>query len=121
MKIIIFLISMLWTTVSYATIEEYDLYFMQMPMVCGEHADVDRYITDNKFTPINVSFGKEGSSNDGEIVFVLTYYINDKKETLAVAQTKDDPYTCMIFHTFDMRMNEKLFGTNTWQISKSVV
>jgi hypothetical protein len=113
MKIIIFLMTLLWTTSSYATLEEYDLYFMQMPMVCGEHADVDRYITDNKFTPINVSFGKEGSSTDGEIVFVLTYYINDKKETLAVAQTANDPYTCMIFHTFDMRMNEKLLGTDT--------
>jgi hypothetical protein len=27
----------------------------------------------------------------------------------------------MIFHTFDMKMNESLLGTGTWQISKSVI
>tara|TARA_Y100000592_G_C5428878_1_gene297241 strand:- start:509 stop:892 length:384 start_codon:yes stop_codon:yes gene_type:complete len=87
---------------------DYNLHWMQMPMMCGMPADVDRYIADNKFTPINVSFGKENAKEDGIMVFAITYYINDRHQTLAVAETPNDPYKCMIFHTFDMQMNTSL-------------
>ena len=92
---------------------KYNLYMMQYPMMCGLPADVDRYIEDNKFTPINVSFGKENANKNGSIVFAITYYINDEHQTLAVAETANDPYKCMIFHTFDMVMNTNLLGSNT--------
>ena len=97
-------------------IGEYNLQFMSYPMMCGLPEDVDRYIKDNEFTPINVSFGKESAKEDGNIVFAITYYINDKHQTLAVAETPNDPFKCMIYHTFDMQMNTTLLpGTNTWQ------
>ena len=87
---------------------EYNLQFMSYPMMCGLPEDVDRYIKDNEFTPVNVSFGKENAKEDGNIVFAITYYINDKHQTLAVAETPTDPYKCMIFHTFEMQLNPKL-------------
>jgi|TARA_B110000444_G_scaffold183717_1_gene172704 hypothetical protein len=94
--------------------EKYDLFGMTMPMMCGLPVTVDQYIKDNGFTAINISFGKENAKEDGEIVFAITYYINDKRQTLAVAESPTDPYKCMIFHTFDMIMNENLLsGTNT--------
>tara|TARA_R110002073_G_scaffold216851_2_gene377037 strand:+ start:278 stop:565 length:288 start_codon:yes stop_codon:yes gene_type:complete len=94
--------------------EKYDLFGMTMPMMCGLPVSVDQYIKDNGFTAINISFGKENAKEDGEIVFAITYYINDKRQTLAVAESPTDPYKCMIFHTFDMIMNENLLsGTNT--------
>ena len=108
--------ALLSATISYAetTTSKYNLYMMQYPMMCGSPADVDRYIVDIKFTPINMSFGKENANEDGEIVFAITYYINDKHQTLAVAETPNDPYKCMIFHTFDMIMNQQLLlGTDT--------
>ena len=89
-------------------IGKYNLQFMSYPMMCGLPEDVDRYITDNEFTPINVSFGKENAREEGRIVFSIIYYINDKHQTLAVAETPNDPYKCMIFHTFEMEMNPKL-------------
>ena len=89
-------------------IGKYNLYLMQYPMMCGTPENVDQYISDNKFTPINVSFGKESAKEDGNIVFAITYYINDNHQTLAVAETPNDPYKCMIFHTFDMEMNPTL-------------
>tara|TARA_B100000902_G_scaffold389907_1_gene437906 strand:- start:356 stop:679 length:324 start_codon:yes stop_codon:yes gene_type:complete len=93
---------------------KYNLRMMSYPMMCGLPEDVDRYIADNEFTAINVSFGKEGAKEDGDIVFAITYYINDKHQTLAVAETPNDPYKCMIFHTFDMIMNNNLLkGRNT--------
>ena len=87
---------------------EYNLQFMSYPMMCGLPEDVDRYIKDNEFTIVNVSFGKENAKEDGMIVFAVKYYINDKHQTLAVAETPTDPYKCMIFHTFEMQLNPKL-------------
>ena len=109
MKKLIIIICLLWATISFADDkEQYNLQMMHYPMMCGLPADVDRYIIDNQFTPINVSFGKENANEDGNIVFAITYYINDKHQTLAVAETPNDPYKCMIFHTFDMQMNTSL-------------
>ena len=116
MKKLLILICLLWSTISYAEedYQKYNLYMMQYPMMCGSPEDVDRYIVANKFTPINVSFGKENAKEDGIIVFAVTYYINDKHQTLAVAEAPNDPYKCMIFHTFDMQMNTNLLpGTQT--------
>ena len=114
MKSIIIILSLLWSTISYADMEEYDLFGMTMPMMCGLPIVVDKYIEDKGFTAINVSFGKESAKEDGEIVFAITYYINDKRQTLAVAESPVDPYKCMIFQTFDMIMNKNLLsGTNT--------
>jgi len=114
MKSIIIILSLLWSTISYADMEKYDFFGMTMPMMCGLPVVVDKYIEDKGFTAINVSFGKEGAKEDGEIVFAITYYINDKHQTLAVAESPSDPYKCMIFQTFDMIMNKNLLsGTNT--------
>ena len=114
MKKLLILICLLWNTTSYADMKKYDLFGMTMPMMCGLPVTVDQYIKDNGFTAINISFGKENAKEDGEIVFAITYYINDKRQTLAVAESPTDPYKCMIFHTFDMIMNENLLsGTNT--------
>ena len=113
---IVFLLGMtlVWNHAKAETPSKYNLYMMQYPMMCGTPENVDQYISDNKFTPINVSFGKESAKEDGNIVFAITYYINDKHQTLAVAETPNDPFKCMIFHTFDMQMNTNLLpGTNT--------
>ena len=117
MKKILISICLLFATISYADeYERYNLMMMSYPMMCGLPSDVDRYITDNKFTPINVSFGKENAKEDGAIVFAITYYINDKHQTLAVAEAPNDPFKCIVFQTFDMQMNTNLLpGTDTWQ------
>ena len=108
MKKLLILICLLWNTTSYADMEKYDLFGLSMPMMCGLPIVVDKFIEDKRFTAINISFGKEGAKEDGEIVFAITYYINDKHQTLAVAESPVDPYKCMIFHTFDMIMNNNL-------------
>ena len=116
MKKILISICLLFASISYAEedLKKYNFMMMSYPMMCGSPADVDRYIIDNKFTPINVSFGKENANENGGIVFAITYYINDKHQTLAVAEAPNDPMKCMIYHTFDMQMNTNLLpGTQT--------
>ena len=84
---LVFLFSMI-LTFNHAKAEdkrsEYNLQFMSYPMMCGFTRDVDRYIKDNEFTIVNVSFNKENAKEDGNnIVFAIKYYINDKHQTLA--------------------------------------
>ena len=114
-KLLLTICIILFTTISYAEEEskKYNLMMMTYPMMCGMPEEVNRYIMDHKFTAINVSFGKEGATEDGDVIFAITYYINDKHETLAVAEAPNDPFKCMIFHTFDMQMNTNLLGTQT--------
>ena len=112
MKKLIIIICLLWSTITYA-VEKYELFGMNMPMMCGTPETIDQYIKDKKFTPVNLSFGKENAKPEGTPIFLLTYYINDKEETLAVAESPNDPLKCVVFHTFDMKMNPSLLGTGT--------
>ena len=108
MKKILIALTLLWSTISYADLEDYDFFTMNMPMLCGLPATVDRYIEDNNFVVINISFGKENGKQNGEILFAVKYYINDKFQTIAVAETLTDPSKCILFVTFDMKMNSNL-------------
>ena len=113
MKKLIILICLLYNTISHADIKDYDLFSLSMPMLCGLPETVDKFIKDNKFTAINISFGKENGKQDGEIVFAVKYYLNDKRQTIAVAEAPNDPYKCIMYVTFDMQMNSNLLGTDT--------
>ena len=115
MKKILIALTLLWSTISYADIEDYDFFTMNMPMLCGLPATVDKYIEDNKFVVINMSFGKENGKQDGEILFAIKYQINDKYQTIAVAETPTDPTKCILFVTFDMIMNTKLLNSKDIQ------
>lgn len=111
MKKIIAVVVLLLTTLCYAEEEQrYNFWLSQAPMVCGTPSEVQKYVENNGFTPINLSFGRESSNPNGEIVFMVTYYINEYNQTLATFDTQAGTERCIIFHTFNMRMNESLLG-----------
>lgn len=112
MKKITIILTLLWSTLTYAE-PPYNFEMYQQPLICGGSVEIDRYVEDNKFTPITASVGRLGSNPEGEIVYFLTYYINERYETLAVAQIPNDDTRCILFHTFNMKMNNKLTGTDT--------
>ena len=113
MKKIIIVLTLFWSTISYADLEDYDFFSMNMPMLCGLPVTIDKFIKDNKFTAINISFGKEDGKEDGEVIFAVKYYINDKRQTIAVAEVPTDPNKCILYITHDMIMNNNLFGKDT--------
>ena len=91
MKKLLLLICLLWNTTSYADFENYELFGMNMPMMCGTPESVDMYIKDNSFTPINISFGKEKAKPDGIALYAVTYYINDKAENSSSSRDTNRP------------------------------
>jgi len=90
--------------------KEYDVYSAQVPIMCGTPDVIESYITDNKFVPINVSAGRQGAKSDGKIMFLITYYINEESQTLATIDIPSNVERCIIFHTFDLIMSEKLLN-----------
>ena len=93
--------------------DHYNFYLNQYPLICGHQDEVNKYIIDHKFTAVNISVGREGSNEDGSIVFLVTYYINQMNQTLAVTELPNSPEKCILFHTFNLRMNESLIGKDT--------
>ena len=117
MKKLILILSLLFTTISYAGHEEhndsdikkYDFWWEQIPVVCSYSSEIQRWANDKNFIPVNMSVGREGGKQDGQIVYIIVYYINDSGQTFASVQTPDNPdQSCIVFRTFDLRINEGL-------------
>ena len=48
-------------------IQKYNFYWDQVPVVCGAPEEIDRWANDKGFTPLSLSYGKEGGDKDGSI------------------------------------------------------
>ena len=56
-----------------------------------------------------MSVGRENGSPNGQIVYIVVYYLNDSGQTFAAVSTPDSPnQTCIVFRTFDLRINDGL-------------
>jgi len=112
MKKLLLLICLLWNTTSYADTEEkeYQFYGSKVPIICSTPQEVERYVVDNKFVPITISVGREGSTPEGSIVFLITYYISDTYETLVTLDVPNGIERCILFHTFNLVMNADLLS-----------
>ena len=87
---------------------EYDFWWSNMPSVCGMSAEVDKWIEKHKFIPVSVSFGRDGGRPDGEIVYIVTLFTNDKYEQTTTVQTPNGNEVCILYKTFDMKLNPAL-------------
>tara|TARA_R100000152_G_C6678664_1_gene113095 strand:- start:170 stop:523 length:354 start_codon:yes stop_codon:yes gene_type:complete len=92
----------------------YDFYWNQMPTVCAIKSELNRWLEDNNFHPVSMSFGRENGREDGKVVYAVVVYINDNYEMAAIVETPDDSEGCIVFRTFNMQLNRNLKpGSNT--------
>ena len=116
MKRILLILSLLFASFAYAEHEEqesdikqYNFWWEQLPAICSTNDEINRWATDNKFVPLNVSYGRAGGKPDGEIVYMIVYWMNDTTQSFASVQTPDNPNnTCILFRTFDVVLNKTL-------------
>ena len=98
--------SFLISSVSIAEEVDMNLYIRSVPAVCGSPDAVASYIDRKELLPLNISFGKEGGVNEGKIVYIITYYVNEEaSESLASVNVPDTTETCILYHTYDMIHN----------------
>jgi hypothetical protein len=90
-------------------IQKYNFYWDQVPVVCGAPEEIDRWANDKGFTPLSISYGKEGGDKDGTVVYIVVYYLNkDNGETFATVTTPTGSDVCVIFRTFNLQLNPKI-------------
>jgi len=78
----------------------YDLYWQQVPAVCGAPPEVQRYISDEDFKPVHLSLGRTASLPDGEPVYMVTYY-EKEDQILVTVDVSGGNETCIMFRTFN--------------------
>ena len=100
MKKLILILSLLCTSVFANEELTYDLYWQQVPAVCGSPEEVQRYIFDEDFKPEHLSLGRTASLPDGEPVYMVTYYENDD-QILVTVDIAGGNETCILFRTFN--------------------
>ena len=80
--------------------ETYDLYWQQIPAVCGAPPEIQRYISDEDFKPVHLSLGRVSSLPDGEPVYMISYYENDD-QILVTVDVSGASETCILFRSFN--------------------
>ena len=79
------------------------LYWSNVPVICGITDNVKLYLEENEFVLESFSVGRQGAKQDGQPVYMVTYYVSKKQEQSAT--TIDVPSQlerCMLFHSFDL-------------------
>ena len=79
---------------------KYDLYWQQVPAVCGAPPEIQRYISDEGFKPVHLSLGRASSLPDGEPVYMVTYY-EKEDQILVTVDVSGSVETCILFRSFN--------------------
>ena len=110
MKILILLITFLLTSIAFSEEQKkYDFYWDNIPVVCAAPEEIDRWAEHKGFTPLSISYGREGGKRDGQVVYIVVYYLNKSNgETFATVTTPTSPDVCVVFRTFGLQLNPKI-------------
>ena len=88
--------------------EQGQLYWLQMPVICGTSESVLAYIEKNEMTLVNVSVGRDRAKPDGEPVFIVSYYVDPTQTiSLVVMSTMNGLESCMLYKSFDLKFKGK--------------
>jgi hypothetical protein len=80
------------------------LYWMQMPVVCGTAKTVIEYIKEHKFILVYVGVGKQNGKDTGKPVYVISEFVTeDMKQSLSVVSTFTMTESCIMFRGFDLK------------------
>ena len=92
-------------------VEKFNFWWEQVPAVCSTSEEIERWAEFKKFNPINISFGREGGTPDGQIVYIVVYWMNEDQESFASVSTPERPdQSCIVFRTFDLKLNVGLLN-----------
>jgi hypothetical protein len=105
MKKLITLLAILFsTTVIAEEIENnYSLYEIPIPVICGQSDMVDKFLINEGLTAKTLSLGREGGKKDGTVIFLITHYESlEKSKSAATVQVTNSDEACILYFTFDI-------------------
>ena len=82
------------------------VWWEHIPAICIENNVLEEYADRKELQLLNLSFGREGGKPDGEIVYIISYWVNvHNDQSMATVMTPGSTYSCVLFRTFDMQLN----------------
>ena len=104
-KLLLTIFTLLFTSVSYAE-HQSDMtkyYFAQVPALCSTPDVIQKYLDHYDFEPYHLSLGREGMEENGQPVYMVTYYVSKSMEQSATTiDVPSQAERCMLFHSFDL-------------------
>jgi hypothetical protein len=82
------------------------VWWQQVPAVCVDKQVLYDFAFRKELQPLNRSYGRTGGREDGEVVYIVTYWVNiHNDQSMASVQVPGGDYECVLFRTFDMELN----------------
>ena len=82
------------------------VWWEKVPAVCVTQTDLYEFAFRKELQPLNRSFGRKGGSEDGEVVYIITYWVNiHNDQSMASVMVPGADYECVLYRTFDMELN----------------
>ena len=82
------------------------VWWEHIPAICVDNQVLEDYADRKELQLLNLSFGREGGKPDGEIVYIISYWVNvHNDQSMATVMTPGSTYSCVLFRTFDMQLN----------------
>ena len=108
--VFIFGMTLTW---NHAKAEEKDMrdllpgfWWEQIPAICVDDKSLWGYAQSKDLQPLNVSYGRVNGKEDGEVVYIVTYWVNvHDNQSMSSVKTPGSKYSCILFRTFDLQLN----------------
>jgi len=82
------------------------VWWERVPAVCVEKQSLYDFAFRKELQPLNRSYGRAGGREDGEVVYIITYWVNiHNDQSMASVQVPGADYECVLYRTFDMELN----------------
>ena len=82
------------------------VWWEHIPAICIDNEVLEDYAERKDLQLLNISFGREGGQENGQIVYVVSYWVNvQNNQSMATVMTPGSTYSCVLFRTFDLQLN----------------
>ena len=82
------------------------VWWEHIPAICVDNQVLEDYAERKGMQHLNISFGREGGRENGQIVYIVSYWVNvSNDQSMATVMTPGSTYSCVLFRTFDLKLN----------------
>ena len=82
------------------------IWWENVPTVCVPNTTLLEFTERKGFQPLNRSFGRNNGKPDGQIVYIITYWLNIKdNQVMSSVMVPNAQYSCVLYRTFDLSVN----------------
>ena len=82
------------------------VWWEHIPAICVDNQVLEDYAERKGLQLLNISFGREGGRENGQIVYIVSYWVNvSNDQSMATVMTPGSTYSCVLFRTFDLKLN----------------